>query len=72
MRLREDNQGLEDQLLGTTKRVSEYPFAVLDAMKLYPAELVTTPVGQKSEEWVKTLDKGLPTNPKIQTFAYKP
>ena len=72
VRLREDNQGLEDQLLGTTKRVSEYPFAVLDAMKLYPAELVTTPVGQKSEEWVKTLDKGLPTNPKIQTFAYKP
>ncbi|HYH39952.1 MAG TPA: ABC transporter substrate-binding protein [Azospirillum sp.] len=71
VRLREDNQGLEDQLLGTTKRVGEYPFAVLDQMKLYPAELVTTPVGQKSEEWVKTLDKGLPTNAKIQTFSYK-
>ena len=72
VRLREDHQGLEDQLIGTTKRVGEYPFAVLDQMKLYPAELVTTPVGQKSEEWVKALDKGMPNSPKIQTFPYKP
>ncbi len=35
--IRSDHQGLEDQMLGTTKRVPEYPFAVYDKMALYPA-----------------------------------
>jgi len=57
--MREDGQGLEAQLLGVTKRDPKYPFAVMDQMVIVPAELVTTPVGQKSTDWVKTIDPGL-------------
>ncbi len=55
VRIREDHQGLEDQMLGTTIHVDEYDFAVLDNMMIFPAENITTPVGQISEEWVQTL-----------------
>ena len=54
--MREDGQGLEAQLLGLTKRHPKYPFAVIDKMMLIPAELVTTPVGQQSTAWVKTIN----------------
>lgn len=57
--MREDGQGLEAQLLGLTKRDPRYPFAVIDQMVLVPAELVTTPVGQQSATWVKTIDPAL-------------
>lgn len=57
--IREDNQGLEDQLLGTTVRTDAYDFAVLDQMILFPAEMVTAPVGEISVEWVKTLDEAI-------------
>ena len=55
VKLREDNQGLEDQMVGVTKHVPEYDFAVMDNMMIFPAEQVTTPVGQISEDWVKSL-----------------
>lgn len=57
--MREDGQGLEAQLLGVTKRDPRHPFAVMDQMVLIPAELVTTPVGQQSGTWVKSIDPGL-------------
>ena len=57
--MREDGQGLEAQLLGLTKRHPKYPFAVIDKMVLIPAELVTTPVGQKSPTWIKSINPGL-------------
>jgi branched-chain amino acid transport system substrate-binding protein len=57
--MREDGQGLEAQLLGVTKRHPKYPFAVIDKMVLIPAELVTTPVGQHSPTWVKSIDPSL-------------
>jgi branched-chain amino acid transport system substrate-binding protein len=53
--LREDHQGLEDQMLAVTKHVDGYDFAVLDNMMIFPADKITTPVGEISEEWVKTL-----------------
>ena len=59
IRMRADGQGLEDQLLGLTKRVPQYPFAVLDKMMLVPADLVTTPVGEKSPAWVKTINPAI-------------
>jgi branched-chain amino acid transport system substrate-binding protein len=68
--VREDHQGLEDQLLGTTKRVPEYPFAVYDNMALYPGKLVTTPVGQKSLDWFAKVPKELVTDKSIETFTY--
>jgi branched-chain amino acid transport system substrate-binding protein len=70
VKMREDGQGLEDQLLGVTKKVSEYPFPVLDKMMLIPADLVTTPVGEKSPAWVKTLKPDILDSPKIKTYEH--
>lgn len=55
MRIREDGQGLEPQLIGTSLHTDRLPFAVLDNMVLFPPELVTAPVGQNSIAWLKTL-----------------
>ncbi|MDP3407729.1 ABC transporter substrate-binding protein [Bosea sp. (in: a-proteobacteria)] len=68
--IRSDHQGLEDQLLGTTKRVPEYPFAVYDKMALYPGKLVTTPVGEKSLEWFAKIKPDLVNDKSIETFEY--
>ncbi|CAA9243250.1 MAG: ABC transporter, substrate-binding protein (cluster 4, leucine/isoleucine/valine/benzoate) [uncultured Craurococcus sp.] len=53
--LREDGQGLEDQIVGLSSFNETYPFAVPKDMILFPAALVSTPVGQKSVDWLKTL-----------------
>ena len=71
VKIREDGQGLEDQLLGTTKKVPQYPFPVMDNMMLIPADLVTTPVGQKSPDWVKTVKPSILTSDRIKTFTLK-
>ncbi len=55
MTLREDGQGLENQLIGTSIHVEKYPFAVLDKMIVFPPVPITTPVGQKSTDWLKSL-----------------
>ena len=68
VKMRSDGQGLEDQLLGVTKRSPDYPFAVLDKIMLIPADLVTTPVGQKSPEWVKTIKPDILNSAQIKTF----
>jgi branched-chain amino acid transport system substrate-binding protein len=66
VRIRDDNQGLEDQLLGITRKDPAYPFPILDKVAVIPAEIVTTPVGQKSPEWVKTLTPALLKSDKIR------
>ena len=55
MTIREDGQGLEDMLIGTTVHNDRYPFAVMTDMVVFPGSLVTTPVGQKSVDWLRTL-----------------
>ena len=55
IRIREDHQAVEDALYGTTVQTSQYPFAILERVILFPAELVNPPVGVKSLDWVKTL-----------------
>ncbi len=72
--MREDGQGLEAQLLGVTKRTPKYPFAVMDKMVLVPAELVTTPVGQMSPVWVKSINAALAkvlTTDQFKTHDFK-
>jgi branched-chain amino acid transport system substrate-binding protein len=59
VKMRADGQGLEDQLLGVTKKTAKYPFPVMDQMMIIPADTATTPVGQKSPEWVKTIKSSL-------------
>lgn len=66
--MREDGQGLEDQLLGITKKTPEYKFPILDKVAVYPAEMITTPVGQKSPAWVKTLKPALVNDPRIRQY----
>jgi branched-chain amino acid transport system substrate-binding protein len=55
MRIREDGQGLEPQLIGTTLHDASVPHAVMTDMIIFPPELVTTPMGRKSIDWLKTL-----------------
>lgn len=55
MRIREDGQGLEAQLIGRTVHSDRFPFAVLEEMTVFPPELVTAPVGQNSIAWLRTL-----------------
>lgn len=71
VKMREDGQGLEDQLLGVTKRVPNLPFAVIDKMLMVPADLVTTPVGQQSPEWVKTIKPALLTSDRLKSYDFK-
>jgi branched-chain amino acid transport system substrate-binding protein len=68
VRMREDGQGMEDQMLGLTKKVADYPFMVMDKMLLVPGALVTAPVGAKSVEWVKTIKPSMLEDPQLKTF----
>lgn len=71
IKMREDGQGLEDQLLGVTKRVPPYPFAVIDKMMLVPAGMVTAPVGQISSAWIKTLTPAALNSDALKTYDFK-
>ena len=68
VKMREDGQGLADQMLGVTKTVPGYPFPVISSLTIYPAEIVQNPVGTKSPEWVKTLKPELLNDPRIKTY----
>jgi branched-chain amino acid transport system substrate-binding protein len=64
--LREDNDGLVDQIVGVTKKDSAYPFPVMGAMVRYPASAVTPPVGTDPIAWIKSL------KPSVLTTIPKP
>ena len=66
--IREDHQGLEDQLLGTTTRSDEYDFAVLENIMIFDAEDITTPVGEESVSWLETLSPGFVDEVSVDTF----
>ena len=68
VKMREDGQGLEDQMLGLTRKTPGYNFPTLEKIVIYPADLITTPVGQKSPEWVKTLKPELINNPRFKQY----
>ena len=66
--MREDGQGLEDQMLGVTKMTPAFPFPTIQNLTIYPGALVTAPVGAKSPEWVKTLKLDMQKDPRIKSF----
>ncbi|MBG7620001.1 ABC transporter substrate-binding protein [Herbaspirillum sp. AP02] len=66
--IRDDGQGLEDQLLGTTRKVAAYPFPILDKIEIYPAEMAIAPMGQKSVDWVKTIKPEILKDARIKTY----
>lgn len=53
--LREDGQGLEDQIVGVSTHAEGTPYAIPKDMVIFPAAMVSTPVGMKSVDWLKTL-----------------
>ena len=53
--LRDDGQGLEDQIVGLSSFNDRFPFAVPKEMMLFPGAQVSAPVGQVSTNWLKTL-----------------
>jgi branched-chain amino acid transport system substrate-binding protein len=57
--LREDGQGLEDQIVGTSSFDPAFGFAVPKEMIRYSAAQVSAPVGQKSVDWLKTLNPSM-------------
>ncbi|MBJ3778007.1 ABC transporter substrate-binding protein [Acuticoccus mangrovi] len=67
--IRDDHQGLEDQLLGTTAKSDEYGFAILKDIMLFDAEDITTPVGEESIEWLKTLGPDFVASVEPKTYA---
>lgn len=69
IRIRADGQALQDQLYGVTKSVPQYPFMIVDQLTLIPADLVTTPVGGKSPQWVKTLKPELLKSDRIKAVG---
>lgn len=71
IRIRDDGQGLEDQLMGVSVHTDKYPFPVMTDMMVLPGEMVTTPVGQKSVDWLKTLKADL-LDKLPATTPYKP
>jgi branched-chain amino acid transport system substrate-binding protein len=66
VQMREDGQGLEDQMLGVTATSAAYPFSVLQNLTVYPGAMVQNPVGTKSPEWVKTLKGDLLKDARIR------
>jgi branched-chain amino acid transport system substrate-binding protein len=64
--LREDNDGLVDQIVGVTTKDPAYPFPVMGSMVRYPASAVTPPAGTDPIAWVQGL------KPSILTTVPKP
>ncbi|MGP9805352.1 ABC transporter substrate-binding protein [Paracoccus sp. NSM] len=54
--LREDNQGVEAQLLGISAQTAEYPFATLENIRIYDGAQLLPPVGEVSLDWIRGLD----------------
>ncbi|ESR23451.1 ABC transporter substrate-binding protein [Lutibaculum baratangense] len=53
--VREDHDGLVDQLVGVTVASDEHDFPVIGEMVRYPADQVTPPVGEDPMAWIGTL-----------------
>lgn len=52
MTVRADHNGIEPAIMGITKHVPQYPFAILDRMRVFPPEEVNPPLGVKTNDWI--------------------
>jgi branched-chain amino acid transport system substrate-binding protein len=68
LHLREDNQGVESQLMGTSAQTGDYPFATLENIMIFDGEGLLPPVGESSIEWIKGLDAGFADSLSVQTY----
>ncbi len=53
--IRNDGQGVENMIMGTSIHSDRYPFPVMTDMVVFPGAMVTTPEGMESITWIKTL-----------------
>ena len=60
--LREDNDGLVDQIVGHDQKGASYPFPIIGKMVRYPANLVTPPVGTDPIAWISKLTPTMVAN----------
>ena len=58
--LREDGQGLEDQIVGLSSFTERFPFAVPKEMMMFPAAMVITPVGHEERRVAEVPEAGIP------------
>lgn len=66
--IREDNQAIEAQLMGTTARSPDYKFPILTNIMIFEGADITTPVGRESVEWVGTLKPDFVQKARVTTF----
>ncbi|MCY6379636.1 ABC transporter substrate-binding protein [Hoeflea prorocentri] len=66
--IREDGQGVEDQLLGTTVNSDDYDFATLGQIMIFDGDQITTPVGKVSADWLKALNPDFIDAVNVDTF----
>jgi branched-chain amino acid transport system substrate-binding protein len=57
MTIRGDHNGIEPAIMGVTKHSPQYPFAVLDKMRVFPPEEVNPPLGVKTDDWINSWKK---------------
>ncbi|EIE49977.1 branched-chain amino acid ABC transporter substrate-binding protein [Salipiger aestuarii] len=68
LHLREDHQGVESQLMGTSVQTGEYPFATLENIMIFDGEGLLPPVGEESTAWIRTLDAGFADSLSVETY----
>lgn len=66
--IREDHQGIEAQLLGTSVQSGDYPFATLENIMIFDGADLTAPVGEESVEWVSKLGPDFVESVKVDTY----
>ncbi len=67
--LRDDHDGLVDQIVGETTKDSRFPFPIMGNMVRYPASLVTPPVGVDPIAWIAKMKPSiLATLPKPGSY----
>ena len=68
VRIREDNQGIESQLMGTSVQSGDRPFATLENIMIFDGADLTAPVGEVSTDWIATLEPGFVDEVEVTTF----
>ncbi|MBB3710502.1 branched-chain amino acid transport system substrate-binding protein [Limimaricola variabilis] len=68
VKIREDHQGVEDQMMGTTVQNGDYPFATMKNIMIFDGDDITTPVGEESIEWVSGLDASFIDTVAVDSF----
>ncbi|RVU36984.1 ABC transporter substrate-binding protein [Hwanghaeella grinnelliae] len=56
VRIREDNDGIVDQVIGVTAKSDTYDFKVIADMVRYDGDVFMAPIDEEPVEWIRTLD----------------